>query len=102
MGLFSSDRRTTEHLDRCERLAEDSRREMREGFLEVKNLINRLEDKFDKRLDAVDTLVAKRHEDNQKAIRDLWRVVLFALATLVGALAVIAEHGGIAGLVRGL
>src|SRR5215469_9307902 len=90
------------HLDRCESKSE-----------EIVRLIERLEDKFDKRFEALEKRDDERHAQNREDIgrmasqarediNRIWRALIWGLVALVGALWVIAEHGGLAGLVQKL
>lgn len=79
-----------------------SRAEQREGFARMESMIRRLEDQVRQDLKDIREDIASKHAENQKSIKDIWTWMIRGLVVLIGVLWWAAEHGGLAGIIKGL
>lgn len=85
---------------RSELIAHQRDDENRRNFDEVKQLITRLEDRMYTCVNEVKDDIAKKHTENQDAIRQLWKVLLGSMGGLIAFLVWAAENGGLAGIIH--
>ena len=89
-----------EHQKRCLEDNAQGRQEQQAGFNRIEGMIRRLEDQMRSDLREIREDISKKHEENQTAIKVIWKALFLGMGVLIGALWYAAENGGLAGLIH--
>jgi hypothetical protein len=110
VGFLTAAADLRHHQEQCERAAEQARREAREDAAETRRILERMEDRLAKSIDALkkelSETMSSLHAINQRDIRNVWttmRVIVGGCVFMLVTFTIyLLEHGGLAALVKGL